>query len=160
MEDKYFQHFLLPQKAKSLAQRTLNALLPMIQQPTLPLVSAAEARRTWQSEYDHLLRVFQLALDIRCKVLTSKDLFEMNFHSPGIKFEADKMELEQESHSSGDSSVVPKHSVVRLTILPGIRRFEHDKKRVDYSGFIRREEFMRMSPDWWTKAAVLLKPST
>jgi hypothetical protein len=139
IEQHLFQNHIIPQKAIVLADRVTRALSPLTAWDTqLDKEVHINAFEKLSEEKTQLVEVFDQALRLKAKVVVSKNLFEMVMYPPGTPFDKDLMVAESmERHRAQQ----PFHDVpmVRLCLLPSLHVYEHDRKLVDHTSFIREK---------------------
>jgi hypothetical protein len=92
--------------------------------------------KEWQRQRPTLKKIFVSALKVKTKALVSKDIFEVIFPVPGCKYDPEHTEVERLERDNGRSEL-GQSPIVRLCLVPGLRKFAFDRKLVDYNSFRR-----------------------
>lgn len=92
--------------------------------------------KEWQRQRPALKKIFESAIKVKTKALVSKDIFEVVFPVPGCEYDPKHTEVErlERDHRGSGSGQSP---IVRLCLVPGLRKFAFDRKLVDYNSFRR-----------------------
>jgi len=133
VESQYYQHELIPRRAEALVDRLSATLTPLFGLHK-PLEEWEEdILNEWDRKRPELHTIFVCALRIKARALVSKDMFEVVFPVPRDKYDPGLMKVEM--LSDGDGPMEQK--AVRLCLVPGLRKYTYDRKRVDYNSFSR-----------------------
>jgi hypothetical protein len=134
IESEYFQEDLIRRRAEALAIRISATILPLfgLQKPLalweVDILTELNRKRP------ALEKMFVSALRIKARALVSKDMFEVVFPPQAYKYDRGLMEVEKLERDSG-GSLLGQTSLVRLCLVPGLRKYAFDRKLVDYNSF-------------------------
>jgi hypothetical protein len=92
--------------------------------------------KEWQRQRPTLKKIFVSALKVKTKALVSKYIFEVIFPVPGCEYEPEHTDVERLERDNGRSEL-GRSPIVRLCLVPGLRKLEFDRKLVDYNSFRR-----------------------
>jgi hypothetical protein len=133
IESEYFQQVLIPRRAEALAIRLSATIVPLFALQKPLTLWEVDILTEWKRKRPALERMFVSALRIKARALVSKDMFEVVF--PPQACECNQfMEVENLERDSGGSPQ-GQTSLVRLCLVPGLRRYAFDRKLVDYNSF-------------------------
>ncbi|KIW09897.1 hypothetical protein PV08_11998 [Exophiala spinifera] len=136
IESEDFQQEVIPRRAEALAMRLSERVKPLFGLQNPLDLWEVDILEEWQQQRPQLKKIFISALKVKTKALVSKDIFEVIFPLPGCKYDPKHMESERLEQDNG-SSELGQSPIVRLCLVPGLRKFAFDKKHVDYNSFRR-----------------------
>ena len=134
IESEYFQKDLIPRRAEALAVRISATIAPLfgLQRPLA--LWKVDILKELNRQRPALKRIFVSALRIKARALVSKDVFEVVFPPQGYKYDRGLMEVEKLERDGG-GSLLGQTSLVRLCLVPGLRKYAFDRRLVDYNSF-------------------------
>ena len=96
-------------------------------------------------------------MEMKILAMISKAMYEYVWPVPKSVFEGDSMTAERPKIAQAPIEVIDQpNSLVKLALVPGLRIWKHEKKMVDYYGFVRGEEDSLEVPEMIAKAVVLM----
>lgn len=133
IESKYFQA-LIRRRAEALTVRISTTIMPLfgLQKPLA--LWEVDILAEWNRKRPALEKMFVSALRIKARALVSKDMFEVVFPPQAHKYNRKLMEVENLERDSG-GSLLARTFLVRLCLVPGLRKYAFDRKLVDYNSF-------------------------
>lgn len=134
IEGEYFQKTLIRRRAEALTVRISTTIVPLfgLQKPLA--LWEVDILTEWNRKRPALEKMFVSALRIKTRALVSKDMFEVVFPPQAYKYDRGFMEVENLERDSGES-LLGQTSLVRLCLVPGLRKYAFDRKLVDYNSF-------------------------
>jgi hypothetical protein len=134
IESEYFQEALIRRRAEALTVRISTTIVPLfgLQKPLA--LWEVDILTEWNRKRPALEKMFVSALRIKARALVSKDMFEVVFPPQAHKYNRELMEVENLERDSG-GSLLARTSLVRLCLVPGLRKYAFDRKLVDYNSF-------------------------
>jgi hypothetical protein len=128
IESEYFQEAIIRRRAEALAGRISATIVPLfgLQKPLA--LWEVDILTEWNRKRPALEKMFVSALRIKARALVSKDMFEVIFPPQAYKYDLGLMEVEELERDGGGS-------LVRLCLVPGLRKYAFDRKLVDYNSF-------------------------
>ena len=164
MSERTFQELHVERLAEVLANRMESVLISLLreqrrQQQQQQADQGSPTMSVELSECDRatLRRVFTMAVEVKCKLLLSKDTFNAIMHPPRTPIDDASMAMSSDQRlpqSSRRISAVAR--TVQLTLLPEIRCFASDKLRVDYDSFSSTASTTHGGGKCLTQAVVLV----
>lgn len=132
IESGDFQDEWIPRQADIHAMRLYDTVKPLFGLQNSLDLWEADILQEWQRHRSTLKKIFVSALRVKTKALVSRAVFEVIFPMPGLAFDQDHTEVERlEQECPG----LAKSPIVRLCLVPGLKRFSCDRKLVDYNSF-------------------------
>ncbi|GFF88428.1 hypothetical protein IFM60648_08386 [Aspergillus lentulus] len=173
-DGKLFQDNILPRQAESLACRLSKLLSRIFRNDDSIVVHSAGSygvpsvhrfytwgvgERIWMSTRDRMIKIFQLALEIKYKFMLSTYQFEAVLYPPGTPFLEEQMEPETAEGSKLTTSASTMRDLeVKLCLLPSLYFWRSDCMRVHGSTFVQRHPSDREERERLTKAVVVAEP--
>lgn len=130
---KDFQEELIPRRAEALAKSLSKKLEPLFTLQNPVEQWKLNILKEWQGQRHVLQRIFESALKVKTMALVTKDTFEVIFPATGHVYDPEHTELERNNHCA-EANQPP---LVRVCLVPGLRKFANDRKVVDYNSFRR-----------------------
>jgi hypothetical protein len=134
IEGKYFQEELIPRRASDLAVRLSATIAPLFALHKPLNLWEIDVLSEWNRQRPALQKIFASALRVKVRALVCKDVFEVVFPSQAHGYDQELMEVEKLDRNSGES-VLGHTPLVRLCLVPGLRKYPFDRKLVDYNSF-------------------------
>ncbi|EAW21201.1 uncharacterized protein NFIA_063620 [Aspergillus fischeri NRRL 181] len=169
-----FQDNILPRQAESLACRLSKLLSRIFRNDDSIVVHSAGSygvpsahrfytwgvnERVWMSTRDKMIKIFQLALEIKYKFMLSTYQFEAVLYPPRTPFLAEQMKPETVEGSDLTTSASTMHDLeVKLCLLPSLYFWRSDCMRVNGNTFVQRHPSDREECERLTKAVVVAEP--
>ncbi|GFF36560.1 hypothetical protein IFM46972_04927 [Aspergillus udagawae] len=169
-----FQDKILPRQAESLACRLSKLLSQLFQNNDSVVVHSARSygdpsadrfytwgvdERIWMSTRYKMIKIFQLALEIKYKSMLSTYQFEAVLYPPRTPFLAEQMKPETVQGSDMTTYASTTHDLeVKLCLLPSLYLWRSDRMRVDSNTFVQRHPSDRDECERLTKAVVVAEP--
>ena len=156
MSERNFQELNVARLAEQLADRMESVLLGLLQQQHAKQGSPRASVQLPDSDRATLQLVFARALDVKCRLLLSKDTFSAIMHPPGTPLDEANMTRRPGHGLQPDSRRrTPTVQAVQLPLLPEIRCFESNRGRVDYNSFSSTADALHGSGKCLTQAVVI-----
>ncbi|KIX02791.1 uncharacterized protein Z518_08733 [Rhinocladiella mackenziei CBS 650.93] len=153
IDDPSMSDFIIPNKARYLAQKVLQCLAPLVENPGPADDGSPDLVTAWFKEKDRLIYILELALRIKTRLLISTDLYKCTWHASGTPFIADSMVPESDSALSSPG----RGALVGFTLLPGIQRCSASERDFSYNRFVKDAQSLEaMTWEPLSKAVVLL----
>ncbi|GFG09689.1 hypothetical protein IFM5058_04551 [Aspergillus udagawae] len=169
-----FQDNILPRQAESLACRLSKLLSRLFRNDESVAVHSAGSygvpsadrfhtwgvgERIWISTRDKMIKIFQLALEMKYKFMLSTYQFEAVLYPPRTPFQPEQMKPETMQGSEMTRYASTVHDLeVKLCLLPSLYLWRSDRMRVDSNTFVQRHPSDRDECERLTKAVVVAEP--
>jgi hypothetical protein len=169
-----FQDNILPRQAESLACRLSKLLSRLFRNDESVAVHSAGSygvpsadrfytwgvgERIWISTRDKMIKIFQLALEMKYKFMLSTYQFEAVLYPPRTPFLPEQMKPETMQGSEMTTYASTVHDLeVKLCLLPSLYLWRSDRMRVDSNTFVQRHPSDRDECERLTKAVVVAEP--
>lgn len=161
--DYFFQKHIVPREARRLTSTLCQTLRPLFEhqqrlgfQPRSSLHNTSTiVNASTFDDRSNLEEIFEIALRVKARLLTSTDAFEAILHAPGSTFTAKMMRAE---NSQGEEIHLARHETpeVKCCYLPSLIAHKRDRQMVGYGNFIRTTEGIKPGCERFTKALVVV----
>ncbi|OCL11765.1 hypothetical protein AOQ84DRAFT_361217 [Glonium stellatum] len=154
IESEYFQQNLISTRAKALAARISAAIAPLFRLKKPLELWDVDIMKKLDQRLPALIDMFKSALRIKTRALVSKDIFEVVLPLQGNHFDQGFMEDEELNSVCSPPGEAP---LVRLCVVPGLRKYGFDRKLVDYNSFRKPGFESTGQSDVIAKAVVIIE---
>ena len=133
LQDPSMSELLIPNLARSLVRRMMRTLLPLVESRNSSAGNSQNMARDWLEEERRLLEIFKLAIQVKCRLLISTDLYRCIWPLPETNLNMKTMRPEPVS----EPSTRIQNRRIKFTILPGLERCTANIRRFTYNRFVK-----------------------
>jgi hypothetical protein len=148
---------VLPEKARSLAQRTVQTLAPFFKQTRDGCGFVSELSLVSENDGERLVDAFTKAMNLRCVLLLSTDEFAHTLCPPGTPFRQKSMAPTPESQMPEQLGSHKSRGMVNFTMVPGLQVTKSNRRYLDYRGLSCLDGTLRLGAQCVTRAKVLVQ---